>query len=95
MSCCRSGWQKRKFKNHWWWCWPLTVHQDQVVVLAAEHLQRNQAVFGHIGNLPDIFQHGQGDFLIDRLVFGKQDAATRVVGAQNIARTGKAQQFAG
>ena len=52
----------------------LHVHQDDVVVVVADHAQGHLAVFREIDERLGIFELAHGDFLIDLVVLDEQDA---------------------
>ncbi|MNU89793.1 hypothetical protein D3C71_796430 [compost metagenome] len=67
----------------------LAIHQDHVERGALPQGQRARPVVGRRGFVAAIFQHGQGDFLVDRVVFHQQHAQRRLACGRGVRWSGQ------
>lgn len=58
----------------------LYIHQDDIVVIVAHPVQRLFAIAGHIGLVAQLVQDGQGQLLVDGMVFRDEDAKRKLLG---------------
>ena len=62
----------------------LHIHQHHIVRLPCQRVERFLTVGGHVGPVAQPRQHVQRQFLVDRVVFGQQDAQRMAFGHMRI-----------